>query len=111
MLAVPTSASALTSIVPLASQTPRATAIGYTPGVALLDDTYPFHLGAYSRPISTTSAEAQRWFDLGLLWCFGFNHEEGVKCFQRALTNDPDCVMAHWGIAYGSGPFYNLVWR
>jgi len=85
--------------------------IGYTPNVASLDDTYPFDLGSYSRPIITTSAEAQRWFDLGLLWCFGFNHEEGVKCFQRALTHDPDCVMAHWGIAYGSGPFYNLVWR
>ena len=28
-----------------------------------------------------------------------------------ALELDPDCVMAHWGIAYGSGPFYNLVWR
>ena len=57
------------------------------------------------------SAEAQLWFDRGLLWCFGFNHEEGVKCFQRALTHDTDCVMAHWGVAYGSGPFYNLVWR
>src|SRR6202022_2785905 len=37
--------------------------------------------------------------------------EEGVKCFQRALEFDPGCVMAHWGIAYGAGPFYNLIWR
>ena len=70
-----------------------------------------FDLGSHSRTISTRSAEAQRWFDLGLNWCFGFNHEEGVKCFETALEHDPDCMMAHWGVAYGSGPFYNLVWR
>lgn len=70
-----------------------------------------FDLGAHKRKIATASPEAQRWFNLGLNWCFGFNQEEGVKCFRRALEFDPDCVMAHWGVAYGSGPFYNLVWR
>src|SRR5260221_6697946 len=70
-----------------------------------------FKLGTHSRKISTTSPEAQRWFDLGLNWCFGFNKNEGIRCFRRALEFDPSCVMAHWGIAYGSGPFYNLTWR
>ena len=70
-----------------------------------------FDLGTHTRTISTTSPEAQRWFDLGLNWCFAFNQEEGVRCFQRSLDADPDCVMAHWGVAYGSGPFYNLAWR
>lgn len=70
-----------------------------------------FNLGKHSRPILTTSHEAQRWFDLGLNWCFAFNKSEGVKCFMRALESDPDCVMAHWGVAYGWGPFYNLTWR
>lgn len=70
-----------------------------------------FNLGSHSRKISTTSADAQRWFDAGLNWCFAFNKGEGVKCFRKALEFDPDCVMAHWGIAYGSGPFYNLTWR
>jgi tetratricopeptide (TPR) repeat protein len=70
-----------------------------------------FDLGTHTRTISTTSADAQKWFNRGLNWCFGFNHEEGVKCFQKALTFDPECVMAHWGVAYGSGPFYNLPWR
>jgi tetratricopeptide (TPR) repeat protein len=74
-------------------------------------DEYPFNLGSHTRTIATTSSEAQRWFNLGLNWCLGFNQEEGVKCFQRALASDPDCVMAHWGVAYGLGPFYNLVWR
>ena len=70
-----------------------------------------FDLGSHSRRISTTSADAQRWFDAGLNWCFAFNKAEGVKCFRKALEFDPDCVMAHWGMAYGSGPFYNLTWR
>jgi tetratricopeptide (TPR) repeat protein len=70
-----------------------------------------FNLGAHTRPISTASAEAQRWFDLGLNWCFGFNKGEGAKCFASAIAADPQCVMAYWGSAFGSGPFYNLTWR
>ena len=70
-----------------------------------------FDLGGHTKKISTASSEAQRWFDLGLNWCYSFNKEEGVKCFLKALEYDPECVMAHWGVAYGSGPFYNLTWR
>ncbi|MGO1117194.1 hypothetical protein ACTL6U_00685 [Rhodovibrionaceae bacterium A322] len=70
-----------------------------------------FDLGAHTRSISTSSQEAQFWFNKGLNWCYGFNHEEGVACFLKALEHDPGCVMAHWGVAYGSGPFYNNVWR
>jgi tetratricopeptide (TPR) repeat protein len=70
-----------------------------------------FDLGSHSRTISTVSPQAQRWFDLGLNWCFAFNKAEGVKCFRKALEFDSACVMAHWGIAYGSGPFYNMTWR
>ena len=70
-----------------------------------------FDLGAHTRRISTASPDAQKWFNLGLNWCYGFNQEEGVKCFRKALKSDPDCLMAHWGIAYASGPFYNLPWR
>jgi tetratricopeptide (TPR) repeat protein len=70
-----------------------------------------FDLGQHTKKISTTCADAQYWFNLGLNWCYGFNHEEGVKCFQKALEFDPKCVMAHWGAAYGNGPFYNNVWR
>src|SRR5579863_8811144 len=70
-----------------------------------------FDLGSHTRTISTAAPEAQRWFDLGLNWCFAFNRSEGVKCFAKALEYDPECVMAHWGIAYGCGPFYNMTWR
>jgi tetratricopeptide (TPR) repeat protein len=70
-----------------------------------------FNLGNHTRTISTTSEEAQRCFDRGLNWCFAFNKAEGAKCFNKALEYDPDCVMAHWGVAYASGPYYNLTWR
>src|SRR4029434_5057643 len=70
-----------------------------------------YDLGAYSRPISTSSAEAQLWFDRGLNWVFGFNHAEAIKCFARALEHDPRCAMAQWGIAYAAGPNYNLPWH
>lgn len=36
-----------------------------------------FDLRAHTRKIQTKSAEAQRWFDLGLNWCFGFNQDRG----------------------------------
>ena len=69
-----------------------------------------FDLGAFHMPITTTSEEAQTWFDRGLAWCYGFNHEEALLCFRKALEHDPDCTMAHWGVAYASGPNYNKLW-
>ena len=69
-----------------------------------------FDLGTHTRTISTTSSRAQHFFNLGLNWCFGFNHEEAVSCFGKVLEFDPDCAMAFWGIAYGAGPFYNMPW-
>ena len=47
--------------------------------------------GAYSRPISTRSADAQARFDHGLAWAYGFNLEESLRCFRRAAEADPDC--------------------
>ena len=72
------------------------------------DDYYD--LGSYGRTVTTASAEAQRWFDRGLAWSYGFNHGEAIRCFERALDADPACAMAHWGIAYAVGPNYNVAW-
>ena len=73
-------------------------------------DGYPFDLGAYGRPASTASPAAQAWFDRGLVWSYGFNHEEAVRCFERAVADDPGLALAHWGIAYAAGPNYNKDW-
>ena len=72
---------------------------------------YPYDLGPYSRKVTTSSADAQRWFDRGLNWCFGYHHFEAVDCFQKALEADPNCAMAHWGIGYAAGPNYNFPWE
>jgi len=69
-----------------------------------------FDLGNHSFLISTSSDVAQRWFDRGLTWCYGFNHEEAIRCFQNSITEDPDCAMGYWGIAYAKGSFYNKPW-
>ena len=71
---------------------------------------YSYDLGSYSRKITTGSAAAQRWFDRGLVWCYGFNHEEAGVCFRRAAETDPSCAMAQWGLAYAAGPNYNKTW-
>ncbi|MFD3189223.1 tetratricopeptide repeat protein [Sedimentitalea sp. HM32M-2] len=70
-----------------------------------------YDLGRHSLPVTTHSAEAQIWFDRGLIWIYGFNHEEAIACFRRALDCDPACAMAQWGIAYAAGPNYNMPWH
>jgi tetratricopeptide (TPR) repeat protein len=70
-----------------------------------------YDLGSYSRRISTSSAEAQTWFDRGLAWCYGYNHDEAVRCFEKAAKADPRCAIAWWGIAYAAGPNYNKQWK
>jgi tetratricopeptide (TPR) repeat protein len=69
-----------------------------------------YNLGTHGRAVSTSSPEAQIWFDRGLVWTYAFNHEEAIKCFEKALEIDPDCAMARWGIAYAIGPNYNKAW-
>lgn len=69
-----------------------------------------YDLGEHSYPVTTSSPAAQKWFDRGLMWAYSFNHDESVRCFERAAEHDPGCAMAHWGIAYAAGPNYNKPW-
>ncbi|MCF6231490.1 MAG: tetratricopeptide repeat protein [Rhodobacteraceae bacterium] len=73
-----------------------------------MDDYYD--LGTHSCKVTTTSAQAQIWFDRGLIWTYAYNHQEARECFKRALEHDPGCAMAHWGISYTLGPNYNMPW-
>ena len=70
-----------------------------------------FDLGVYSMKVTTSSREAQTWFDRGLIWVYAYNHEEAILCFEKALDADPNCAMAYWGIAYAIGPNYNKPWE
>jgi tetratricopeptide (TPR) repeat protein len=65
-------------------------------------------LGSYTRTITTTSPEAQKYFNQGLNFLFGFNHGAAIRAFQAAETIDPGCAMAHWGVALACGPHINF---
>ena len=75
-----------------------------------LKDDY-FDLGTYSSRITTSNPEAQLWFDRGLIWSYGFNRTEAISCFLKAIAADSECAMAYWGVAYGSGAYYNKPWK
>ncbi|NLU70481.1 tetratricopeptide repeat protein [Streptomyces sp. HNM0574] len=70
-----------------------------------------YDLGTHSRPVTTSSASAQLWFDRGLIWAYAFHHEEALACFEAAAEADPECAMAYWGIAFVLGPNYNKPWE
>ncbi len=74
-----------------------------------MDDYYD--LGKYSRAGASDNVTAQLWFDRGLKWVFGYNHNEAIVCFERAIEADPECALAHWGVAYAKGPNYNYGWE
>ncbi len=64
-------------------------------------------MGTHKHPITTTSTEAQRYFDQGLVLAYGFNHAEAARSFREAIQIDPDCAMCNWGLAYVLGPNIN----
>jgi tetratricopeptide (TPR) repeat protein len=64
-------------------------------------------LGDHHRAITTSSPEAQRYFDQGLTWAYAFNHDEAIRSFEAAAAKDPTCAMAYWGIALCHGPHIN----
>ena len=64
-------------------------------------------LGVHRRDITTTSPEAQLYFDQGLAWAYSFNHDEAIRSFSRAAELDPECALAWWGVALCQGPNYN----
>ncbi|MFO7854547.1 MAG: hypothetical protein R6V44_04900 [Paracoccaceae bacterium] len=70
-----------------------------------------FDVDVHGRTVTTASPEAQLWFDRGLVWCYGYWHEEAVACFDKAIAAGPDCAMAYWGKAYALGPNYNFPWQ
>jgi tetratricopeptide (TPR) repeat protein len=65
------------------------------------------NLGNYHQKITTTSPQAQAYFDQGLRLVYGFNHIEAQRAFQEAARLDPRCAMCYWGVALTYGANYN----
>ncbi len=72
---------------------------GTAPGLA--------ELGGHHFRVTAANAAAQQHFDEGMAWCYGFHHAEAMRCFRAAIAADPNCAMAHWGLAYAAGPHIN----
>jgi len=50
------------------------------------------------------SRVAQRYFDQGLLFVYGYYFPEALASFQEAARLDPQCAMIQWGIALATAP-------
>jgi len=93
--AAPSSSAASTPSVGSAA-TPAATAPHHFDGI-----------GPHHRAITTSSPDAQHWFDQGLAFAYAFNHDEAVRSFTAAAELDPQSPMAYWGAALVRGPHIN----
>ncbi|SVC07736.1 uncharacterized protein METZ01_LOCUS260590, partial [marine metagenome] len=60
--------------------------------------------GNYSRPISTESEMAQKFFDQGLRFAWSFYFPESIASYQQAAIYDPEHPMPYWGMAHAMGP-------
>ena len=98
-------------LLPLACSTAPAAPAHETHAGAAPVDSQPVGLlpglGDHRHPITTTSADAQAFFDQGLALLYGFNHDEAARSFRRAAELDPDAAMPYWGLALAIGPNYN----
>jgi len=95
------------SAAPAAKSEPAApqgpTIASWAKGALLLEN-----LGTLHRTITTSSKEAQTYFDQGLRLTFGFNHDEATRSYARAAELDPQCASCFWGVALTLGPNYNV---
>lgn len=71
---------------------------------------YNYDVGLFEYPVNTANAEAQIWFNRGIIWAYAFNHVEATACFEESVRHDSSFVMGYWGIAYAAGPHYNKSW-
>ena len=64
-------------------------------------------LGKIDFPISTANASAQRYFNQGMGFAYGFNHAAAIASFREGQRLDPSCAMCFWGEALAHGPNIN----
>jgi tetratricopeptide (TPR) repeat protein len=81
----------------------RATVADWAKGAQLFEG-----LGTFHRPITTSSPEAQLYFDQGIRFVWAFNHDEATRAFAKAAEIDPKCASCYWGVALTLGPNYNM---
>ena len=68
---------------------------------------YPEALGPLTRPITTNSRRARKFFDQGLQMMYAFTPLRAARSFRQAQREDPDCAICFWGEAWAWGPYFN----
>ena len=68
---------------------------------------YSAALGSFTRPISSSNAEAQAYFDQGFQLRYAFASAEAIRSFREAWMRDPNCAICYWGEAWALGSFLN----
>lgn len=68
-------------------------------------------VSGFAMSISTTSSDAQKWFDIGLAHTANFNHGEADEAFRKAQNADPLCAMCYWGGALVLGSNINAPYN
>ncbi len=81
---------------------------GHAPAKEPAPATLVAGLGDINHPVTTNNPEAQKFFNQGLAYIYGFNHEEAVRSFKQAAQLDPQMAMAYWGVAIALGSNYNV---
>ena len=64
-------------------------------------------LGPFTRKISSTNYEAQRFFDQGFQMMYSFAKLEAVRSFRESWKRDPGCAICYWGEAWAWGSYLN----
>jgi hypothetical protein len=91
------------ALFPTASLLALAAAVAEPPHS---DHDHARQLGKVSFPTSCNykaDVEVQR----GLAWLHSFEYEQAARVFSDAATADPDCAIAHWGVA---ASYYHPLW-
>lgn len=68
---------------------------------------YTVGLGKFSRPISSSNAEARAYFDQGFQLMYAFAKEEAGRSFREAQRRDGQCAICYWGEAWAWGSYVN----
>src|SRR6187399_2638898 len=68
---------------------------------------YTVGLGPFARPISSTNAEAQKYFNQGFQMMYAFAKAEAVRSFRESWKRDAECAICYWGEAWAWGSYLN----
>jgi tetratricopeptide (TPR) repeat protein len=67
----------------------------------------PKALGSFNRPISSSNAEAQAYFNQGFQLMYAFDKMGAVRSFREAAKRDPNCAACYWAEAWSWGSYLN----